>query len=209
MTTDPNTESAIDRIPLTHSVHYVARGLPEVANQYGDGVLVPSEVTLTYRSAPDSQLGRVHAYVAGRLWVNGVEIPLLSGGLYGQHYDDGLDGWPDWLAEEARLHDPEAVLPEPADRAAVLREAADRLWAIANQTTERGAGVLWAADWLRRMADEAQQQPDTEAPFVPPAHYRGRDGTAYCVHATPIGPDSCRECRELANDADQPAAPPA
>jgi hypothetical protein len=105
VTTD---EPAIDRIPLAHSVRYVARGLPEVPNKYGAGVLAPSEITLTYRSAPDSQLGRVHAYVAGRIWVDGQELPLLSGGLYGQHYDDGLDGWPEWLAEEARLHDPDA-----------------------------------------------------------------------------------------------------
>lgn len=111
------------RIPFAHSVHYAVRGLPEVPNQYGIGVLAPSEITLTYRAAPDSQLGRVHAYVAGRIWVDGKELPLLSGGLYGQHYDDGLDGWPEWLAEEARLHDPAAsaaVVPA-ADRAAPCR----------------------------------------------------------------------------------------
>lgn len=103
------------RIPIAHSVRYVARGLPDVPNQYGRGVLRPSEITLNYRAAPDSQLGRVHAYVAGRLWADGAEIPLLNDGLYGQHYDDGLDGWPEWLAEEARLHDPDVA---PADRAA-------------------------------------------------------------------------------------------
>jgi hypothetical protein len=102
---------AIDRIPLAHSVHYVARGLPEVPNQYGPGVLAPSEITLTYRAAPDSQLGRVHAYVAGRIWVDGKELPLLPGGLYGQHYFDGMQGWPAWLAEEARLHDPAGSTP--------------------------------------------------------------------------------------------------
>jgi hypothetical protein len=101
--------TGIDRIPLAHSVCYVAHGLPEVPNHYGPGVLAPSEITLTYRAAPDSQLGRVHAYVAGRLWVDGKEVPLQPGGLYGQHYLDGLDNWPEWLAEEARLHDPEAA----------------------------------------------------------------------------------------------------
>jgi hypothetical protein len=101
--------TGIDRIPLAHSVRYVAHGLPEVPNHYGPGVLAPSEITLTYRAAPDSQLGRVHAYVAGRLWVDGKEVPLQPGGLYGQHYLDGLDNWPEWLAEEARLHDPEAA----------------------------------------------------------------------------------------------------
>jgi hypothetical protein len=107
MTDQPT--GAVDRIPLTHSVRYVVRGLPEVPNQYGPGVLAPSEITLTYRTSPDSQLGRVHAYVAGRLWADGKEIPLLPGGLYGQHYDDGVGDWPEWLAEEARLHDPDAV----------------------------------------------------------------------------------------------------
>ncbi len=123
-TPDPQTAEPI-RIPLTHSVHYVARGLPEVPNHYGPGVLAPSEITLTYRAAPDSQLGRVHAYVAGRIWVDGNELPLMTGGLYGQHYDDGLDGWPGWLAEEARLHDPDAVDAAPVDRAATVKQRAD------------------------------------------------------------------------------------
>jgi hypothetical protein len=114
--------TTVDRIPLAHSVHYAVRGMPEVPNQYGPGVLAPSEITLTYRSASDSQLGRVHAYVAGRIWVDGKELPLLPGGLYGQHYFDGLDGWPEWLAEDARLHDPDA----PAGRAPATDQTALR-----------------------------------------------------------------------------------
>lgn len=117
------------RVPLAHSVRYVARDLPDVPNQYGPGTLRPSEITLTYRSAPDSQLGRVHAYVAGRIWVDGTELPVLPTGLYGQHYDEGLDGWPDWLIEEARLHDPETVRPRRGDQFAqwlkAQRAAAD------------------------------------------------------------------------------------
>jgi len=53
-------------------------------------------------------------------------------------------------------------------------------------------------------AVEAQQ---AEEPFVPPAHYRRDDGVLCCVHTIPIGPDSCRACRELA-DGEQPAAGP-
>ena len=225
-----NTPQPPDRIPITHSVVYAVRGLPEVPNKHGAGTLEPREITLTYRAAPDSQLGRVHAYVAGRIWVNGAELPLLPGGLYGQHYDDGLDGWPEWLAEEARLHDPAAspAVPVPptthatdeerrdriipravrpldiehdqlmaraeaehqarvvaeqarkaTDRAAVLREAADAIeaeqareetteWARFGELdheTEIGGGYVRAsAALLRRMADEAQQQPGTETP---------------------------------------------
>src|ERR1051325_6687861 len=53
-----------DRIPLSHSVRYAARGLPEVPHRYhGRGVLVPSEITLTYSAAPESQHGTVHAFL--------------------------------------------------------------------------------------------------------------------------------------------------
>jgi len=83
-----------------------------------------------------------------------------------------VDGWtwtpdfdrtlsPVWQGYLKRADAVMPVMPSPADRAAVLLEAADRLWALANRTTERGAGVLWAADLLRRLADEAQQQPET------------------------------------------------
>jgi hypothetical protein len=142
-------EPAIDRIPLAHSVRYAVRGLPEVPNQYGPGVLVPSEITLTYKSATDSQLGRVHAYVAGRIWVDGKETPLLPGGLYGQHYFDGLDGWPEWLAEEAQLHDPETAEP-----AAVGRRAADETPGEAEFTESVIYEVV--GDWGVDSADSAE-----------------------------------------------------
>jgi hypothetical protein len=154
-----------------------------------------------------------------------------------------------------------------ADRAAVLREAADAIEAeqsreeaeeqaqhgsLDHETVLQGAAVRDKAALLRRMADEtaATETPGkscahcgqpvsrvigtltawwvhapggntvcdpqqaasspratpkvADTPFVPPAHYRGRDGTWYCAHATPVGPDSCRECREL-HAAAQPA----
>ncbi|MFJ7297630.1 hypothetical protein [Streptomyces collinus] len=184
----------IDRIPLAHSVHYAVRGAPEVPNQYGPGVLAPSEITLTYRSAPDSQLGRVHAYVAGRIWVDGTETALLPGGLYGQHYFDGLDGWPEWLAEEARLHDPDAA---PTDRDAVLREAADAVFALdfdeLRATTQLDShrqawelGTIDAAERLRRMADEAQPSCG-ECGHPHAAHSEGDD---------PVSPGRCTDCPE-------------
>lgn len=49
-----------------------------------------------------------------------------------------------------------AVLPAPTDRAAVLREAATRLWHQTNGLTEYGRGARWAIGELRRMAAEAQ-----------------------------------------------------
>lgn len=127
----------IDRTHLAHSVRYTVHGLPDLPNQYGPGILRPSEVTLTYWSAPDAQRSRVHAYVAGRIWVDGTELPLLPGGLYGQHYDDGLDGWPDCLTEEARLHDPEhPSAPAPATDQPAQAE---------NRLSVQHADALWDA----------------------------------------------------------------
>lgn len=147
--TNPTT-AAVDRIPLTRSVHYVARGLPEVPNQYGPGVLAPSEVTLTYRAAPDSQLGRVHAYVAGRIWVDGKELPLMTGGLYGQHYDEGPEGWPAWLAEEARLHDPAALRDRIAKAA---RTVPLRLGPNAVAMAQRGEPIILNMNEADDLAD--------------------------------------------------------
>ncbi|CAM5620373.1 hypothetical protein [Streptomyces aurantiogriseus] len=44
------------------------------------------------------------------------------------------------------------------------------------------------------------EQPETQEAFIPPAHYRRNDGVDCCVHAIPVGPDSCKACRELADD---------
>lgn len=37
--------------------------------------------------------------------------------------------------------------------------------------------------------------------FIPPTHYERSDGTLTCVHKIPIGPDSCWDCRDLAEGA--------
>ncbi|MFD5663420.1 hypothetical protein ACFWIK_00725 [Streptomyces anthocyanicus] len=58
-------------------------------------------------------------------------------------------------------------------------------------------GPHHVAETLRELLTE--QQPAAEQPFVPPAHYRRDDGADCCVHAIPVGPNSCAACRELAD----------
>ena len=113
MTTDPTTGTAPVRIPIGRNITYAVRGMPLVPNAYGPGFLDPREVSLTYRAAADSQLGRFHAYVKGE-WVRDGETVPSGEKLPGQHYYGDPSAWPDWLAEEARLHDPEPV-PAPTD----------------------------------------------------------------------------------------------
>jgi hypothetical protein len=97
---------AIDRIPIGHSVNYAVRGAPEIADEYNaERTIDPIEITLVYRSAPDSQLGRISAYIKGWWMQSGKRVPMdkpVGRWLYG-----GPEHWPAWLAEEARLHDPD------------------------------------------------------------------------------------------------------
>ena len=39
-----------------------------------------------------------------------------------------------------------------------------------------------------------------DVPFTPPTHYVRNDGIECCVHTIPVGPNSCRACRELADE---------
>lgn len=39
----------------------------------------------------------------------------------------------------------------------------------------------------------------SRAPYIPPAHHVRDDGVECCVHAVPVGPNSCECCRDLAD----------
>lgn len=164
----PDTHNApdIDRIPLAHSIVYAVRGAPEVADEYNaTRTIKPTEISLTYRTTEDSQLGRVHAYVKGWWMQDGARVPMDK--PVGRHFwGRDFEGWPEWLAEEARLHDPAAApAPPPADRAALLAEAADGLLRLRDSlitepdvTGKYLAGIERSAKELRRMAAEAQPE---------------------------------------------------
>jgi hypothetical protein len=63
------------------------------------------------------------------------------------------------------------------------------------------------AFWTKRphAPHEWRQRPDAQpvhcpGVFVPPAHYIDSNGVECCVHTIPVGPDSCRACRELQDE---------
>ncbi|MFF3310518.1 hypothetical protein [Streptomyces sp. NPDC002952] len=100
---DVRADPGIDRVPVTRSVRYIVRGAPDVPDEYNaTRTVAPTEVTLTYRVTPDSQLGRVHAYVKGWWMQDGARIHSES---VGRHFTGDLTNWPKWLAAEARHHD--------------------------------------------------------------------------------------------------------
>lgn len=98
-------DEASSDVPIAISIVYAVRGRPEVPDEYNETrTVAPTEITLTYRSAPDSQLGRVHAYVKGWWMHEGARVHTEA---VGRHFTGDLAEWPEWLAAEARLHDPE------------------------------------------------------------------------------------------------------
>jgi hypothetical protein len=149
--TDP-TDTAIDRIPLGRHVTYAVRGVPEIADEYNaERTIAPTEISLTYRAAPDSQLGRIHAYVKGWWMQDGTRVPMDK--PVGRHFHGDPADWPEWLAEEARLHDPDhATVQPPADRAAHDRTVAYRspgtraLYCVICARQETGWELVTAAE---------------------------------------------------------------
>lgn len=151
----------IDRIPVARSVVYAVRGMPDVQDEYNaTRTITPTEISLTYRAAEDSQLGRVHAYVKGWWMEDGARVPMDK--PVGRHFwGRDFDGWPEWLAAEARLHDPDRV---PADRAAMLREEAALIVKHCPDHGPQDQDGVWmdchcaVADDMERRANKTQQE---------------------------------------------------
>lgn len=126
-------QTAIDRIPIGRNVTYAVRGVPEVQDEYNaERTIAPIEISLTYRAAPDSQLGRVHAYVKGWWMQDGQRVPMdkpVGRHFYGRTFDE----WPDWLVAEARLHDPDAA----------VSSAGEAVWVDGDPLMEAIAAAVW------------------------------------------------------------------
>lgn len=102
------------------------------------------------------------------------------------HIESELDGAVDRMYALI-AQDVAPVLLPATDRVTTLQEAADRLWALANRTTERGAGVLWAAEWLHRLAGEARQPLCAECDHPKHVHIEGEG---------PVTPGTCADCQD-------------
>ncbi|MGW5616230.1 hypothetical protein [Streptomyces sp. NPDC003877] len=151
-------ETTIDRIPIAQSVVYAVRGVPEVADEYNaERTIAPHEISLTYRASEDSQLGRVHAHVKGWWMEDGARVPMdkpVGRHFWGRTFAD----WPEWLAEEARLHDPAAMDDTTAadPLSAYVAELNERLLGCCQ---ECNACAAIARDLAAEMRAETNEQP--------------------------------------------------
>lgn len=104
----------ITRTPYCTKIRYGITGAPtldadEMDGTFAPGVgVAPTLIELVYSPARDGKPARIDASVTGD-WTRFGE-PDGFGGQVTTHFKSGPDGWPTWLAEEARLHDPAAEI---------------------------------------------------------------------------------------------------
>lgn len=89
-------------------------------------------------------------------------------------------------------------MSETRIRADILFEAVD-LPKVEFDKLKARIGEI-ADEYKATVTINGRMYPAEPEPFVPDAHYLRDDGVECCVHTIPVGPDSCRACRELADE---------
>ncbi|MGW0869919.1 hypothetical protein ACWD3Z_05435 [Streptomyces sp. NPDC002740] len=152
--------TSIDRVPLSQSVRYVVRGASEVPDEYNaTRTIAPTEITFTYHPDPGGLLGRIHAYVKGWWMQDGARVHAEA---VGRHFTGDPSNWPDWLAAEARLHDPAAASERLRERhRASLRRADEINNSLMEEVQRYAVGterpVLWSVyNRMHRRALDAE-----------------------------------------------------
>ncbi|WP_185909184.1 hypothetical protein [Streptomyces sp. WAC01280] len=91
------------RTPYAHKIRYGVTGAPHLPSvdlpAFG---VIPTLVELIYSAARNDRPARVSASVTGYQTRDGEKV--RPGSQVAQHYNNGPDGWPEWLAAEARFH---------------------------------------------------------------------------------------------------------
>lgn len=105
----------VARTPYCTKIRYGITGAPildgdDMDGSHAPGVGVrPTLIELVYIPDRDGKPAHVDASVTGTWTRFGQPDPDGFGGQVATHFRNGPDGWPTWLAEEARLHDPDTV----------------------------------------------------------------------------------------------------
>lgn len=114
---DPNSEgNPLKRTPYCHKVRYGVTDAPiidgdQMIGSYAPGVgIAPVLIELVYSSPLPDRPSSVSATINGVCTRFGE--PERPERTMNAHFNDGPAGWPAWLAEEARLHDPNEVVDD-------------------------------------------------------------------------------------------------
>ncbi|GAX57278.1 hypothetical protein [Streptomyces olivochromogenes] len=188
----PNTSPQPERTPYCHKIRYGITGAPildesEMDGSHAPGVGVkPALIELIYSAAQDSQPAvpaRVSASVTG--WWMRFGERVQPERQVTTHFTNGPNGWPAWLAKEARLHDPAAAVSSASDGLPRMAEEAQRGWQQCPASEFDGYGLQCQKEAGHNLctfeepgqADEAQQ-PETQAAV---AYRSPGTRTLYCL----------------------------
>lgn len=171
--TDPTA-----RTPYCTKIRYGVSGAPEIpVDVYNapDITLAPTLVEIRYLAPRGEQPAFVDASVSG-YWMRGGERVQPEKEIL-HHFKNGPDGWPVWLAAEARLHAPAVVsaAAPSVDRAALRDRIAEALYE-ACMTEVDAVGPL--ADAVLSVLP-APAEPPLSPYYEHPAcgfHWHGSDG---------------------------------
>jgi hypothetical protein len=140
----------ITRTPYCTKIRYGIEGAPildgdDMDGSHAPGVGIrPTLIEFVYSAARDGKPASVSASVTGQWTRFGKREPFDD--QVTTHFKGGPDGWPAWLAAEARLHDPDAELNRLRDELAEEKAAHDpRLRGLLVKTAkDRDQYVQWS-----------------------------------------------------------------
>ena len=173
----------IVRTPYCRKIRYGITGAPiltadEMDGTFAPGVgVAPTLIELVYSPARDGKPARVDASVTGD-WMR-FGKPEEFGGQVTTHFKSGPDGWPAWLAEEARLHDPGAELAavhaflDEQDRAARAFELPTPAWVEAVRAASVPPGAPLSAVQPSGVSESAQSPTGTPEGALRADAFRG------------------------------------
>lgn len=115
-------------------------------------------------------------------------------------YGKELAAWLDSAAKAALAPPPGHNAGSPVEEAGLPGLFTGPQWDTYDPEAEEIERDIWLD---AHVAPRLGRGRGAEEPFVPPAHYRRDDDVDCCVHAIPVGPDSCPACRELADEEDR------
>lgn len=151
----------MERTPYAHKVRYGVTGAPILTEDQMDGShapgvgISPTLIELAYIPARYDKPARIDASVTG-WWTRFGKLDEF-GGQMTTHFKNGPEGWPAWLAEEARLHDQAEAQQEVRRLSLMVDEYAAGARSLSEKLRESREDCDRSDEGARRALEQRQE----------------------------------------------------